>query len=125
MNPASVATQSLPQFNLGWQSWDVTSLVNSWITGQSSNFGLTIGRSDPGTPAVFLVTAPIAFPGMASPGGFPPGGFPNPFVPELILNTSAVAATPEPATLVLAGIAALGLIGFRSQRGRRLMGTPN
>lgn len=124
VNPTSVATQSLAQFNWGWQSWDVTSLVNAWITGQSSNFGLTIGRSDPGTPSVFLVTAPILFPGMASPGAYPPG-YTNPYLPELVLNTSAVATAPEPTSLVLAGIAALGLLGFRSRRARGLLGAAN
>jgi hypothetical protein len=120
VNPTSVATQSLPKFDYGFQSWDVTSLVNSWITGQSTNFGLTIGRSDPGTPSVFLVTAPTLFPGMNIPGVLPPN---DPLLPELVLNTSPVVAAPEPASLIMAGIAALGLIGFRSRRARGLLRT--
>jgi hypothetical protein len=115
VNPVSVATLALTQFNTGWQSWDVTSLVNAWITGSSTNFGLTIGRSDPGTPSVFLMSGPAYLPtppGSASPQGFPA----DQFLPELILNTNAVATAPEPASLIMAGIAALGLIGYRRRR---------
>jgi hypothetical protein len=119
VNPTSVATQSLYQFNMGWQSWDVTSLVNTWIMDPSSNFGLTIGRSDPGTPAIWLVTGQTFLPG-APEGPMALGVFgpPNPLLPELILHSNAVAAAPEPASLIMAGIAALGLIGYRSRRPR-------
>jgi hypothetical protein len=49
----SVATLPL-SVSPGWRSWDVTSLVNGWITGKYDNFGLTIARSDSGTPMIFL-----------------------------------------------------------------------
>jgi hypothetical protein len=120
IDPASVATQPLSHFAMGWQTWDVTSLANAWITGQHANFGLTIGRSDPGTPEVFLVTGPTFFPG--GPEALAPLAFDvNPVLPELILDSNVLAHAPEPASLVMAAMAALALIGYRNRRGRRLM----
>jgi hypothetical protein len=116
IDPASVATLPLSQFSSEWRSWDVTALTNAWITGQHANFGLTIARSDPGIPSVWLITSPVFFPnpgwGVAPAGVGAPSFDANPFAPELILDTSTVAGAPEPASLIIAGMAALGLIGY-------------
>ncbi len=123
VDPKSVATLPLSD-SAGWRSWNVTSLVNGWVTGNYGNFGLTIGRSDAGMPEIFLVTIQMSSPngqaeappqpGTGFPTGpFPPGLFPpgTAFTPELILDVPHDA--PEPTSLVMAGIAALGLLGWR------------
>jgi hypothetical protein len=120
IDPASVATLPLSLFGAGWRSWDVTALANAWITGQHGNFGLTIARSDPGIPSIWLITSPVYLPGSgpepAAQGVGPPPIGVNPILPELILDSSVVAGAPEPASLLMAGIAALGLIGYRRCR---------
>jgi hypothetical protein len=121
IDPASAATLPLSTFTEGWRSWDVTSLANAWITGPSGDFGLTIGRSDPGTPGVWLVTGQTFQGGPEGPVALAVFAPPNPLLPQLILDTNAVAAAPEPASLVMAGIAALGLIGYRRRRPRGLL----
>jgi PEP-CTERM motif len=119
IDPTSVATLPLGVGGVGaWRSWNVTSLVNGWITGKYDNFGLTIGRSDPGTPDVFLVTLPIfyAYPQAEGASAPPPPGTefpPGTFIvtPELVLDTPHNA--PEPTSLLMAGIAVVGLVGWR------------
>ncbi len=80
--------------------WDVTSVVNDWISGRDANFGLTIQRNDTVWPDAVFVTKAVFVP-------FGPVGE----VPTLVLETSVVSAAPEPTSLLLAGIGAMAIAG--------------
>jgi hypothetical protein len=107
IDPTSVSSASAsPHQNGGTPfQWDVTSVVNDWISGRGANFGLTIDGQNGLLPNFDFVTQPILEP-------FGPTGA----VPTLVLETSAVSPTPEPTSLLLAGIGALALVGCRFRR---------
>ena len=81
-------------------SFDVTSLVKSWLNGGLANNGFILTQDNPGTQS-------LTFDSMSAASG----------QPVLTINT---IATPEPGSLALAGLAA-GTIAL-SQVRRRLRG---
>ena len=111
-----------------WRSWDVTSVVNGWSSGKYPNFGLTFSKEGSvdsvvefGSSRYVIVPVvpplyPAGTPAAPAVGQFPPPGY---YGPELILQTSSVVSTPEPAGLLLAGIATVAIIGFNRWKRKR------
>jgi hypothetical protein len=81
-----------------WREWDVTSLVQEWVNGASTNYGLAILRNPDEEPWPFFRSKD--FEGSE---GFP----------ELV-----VALVPEPTSLAVLGMAVACLISHRRARPR-------
>ena len=130
--PTPVASLNLGDgLNSTWRSWDVTSVVNGWLSGKYPNFGLTFSKEGSVYPVVFFGSSlNVVVPEHRGPPPPPEHGMPAPpaaaqvlppgyYGPELILQTSSVVATPEPASLALAGIATVAVIGINSWTRKR------
>jgi hypothetical protein len=112
-----------------WRSWDVTSVVDGWLSGSCPNYGLTFSKEGSVYPVIFFGSGQLVIGPNTPPP--PPSGFsssPSPrsssayFGPELILQTaSSVAAAPEPSTFALTVIAIVGVITYSRQRRARLV----
>ena len=130
--PAPVASLNVGDgLNQTWRSWDVTSVVNGWLSGKDPNFGLTFSKEGSVYPVVFFGSSlNVVVPEHRGPPPPPEHGMPAPpaaaqvlppgyYGPELILQTSSVVSTPEPASLAPAGIAAVVIIGISSWTRKR------
>ncbi len=79
-------------FTSVWRDWDVTALVQGWITGTNDNYGMTISRIDQPNSVVYFASSDYTIG----------------YGPKLTINYEA-NVVPEPSTYLLlgSGIAAL------------------
>ena len=120
VDPTPVATLNISDGkDYVWRSWNVTAVVNGWLSGNFPNYGLTFAKEGTVYPVVFfgsslLIEQPYTPPPPPSPGVGTPGSLPSGYEgPQLILDFSGLNSAPEPSSLALAGIAAIGMIGYR------------
>jgi hypothetical protein len=114
MDPVAASSLTLSEppnlVDLIPRRWDVTGLVNAWITRSDPNFGLTVARSDGTIPDIFLLSELLVF--AEGAGALPPSAsgevpFVDPVSPQLILETPGISTAPEPASILLAATGAL------------------
>jgi|GEM_PF-5504782 len=98
--PTAVATNLIADSDVGlFRSWDVTTIVNAWISGSEQNFGLRLERTDALSPYLYFAASD-------SDAGDAPF-----FAPKLTLTDAPIASpVPEPSTYGLFG--ALALMGL-------------
>jgi hypothetical protein len=106
-----------------WRTLDVTALVNSWLSGNAVNDGVTLAPTNTAAESYLFTSGhPLLWlPPKGDPNAPAPiGNFPDLklFAPQLVLDTGAGASgegpnsTPEPSGLVLAVLAMLALVGY-------------
>ena len=95
----------------GWYSWDLTSLAQEWVDGAAANNGVMIYNSS-GTANTFFQRFASADIGGPGDGPSHPGAA---FTPKLVIDYSPIVV-PEPTSLTLFGLGALGAIGAARRR---------
>lgn len=102
-----VASLTLSDNDVGlFRSWDVTTIVNAWITGSAQNYGLRLERTDAVNPYLYFSAADGLY-------------FDTPtFAPKLTL-TEGISAVPEPSTYGALGALALIVLVVRVRFRRR------
>lgn len=93
----AAATQLITDRGGVYESFDITGLVNAWITGRTTNYGVSFMRTDDPNPYLYFAAS-------------------GPHRPLLTLTPAARVPEPAAWTLLLLGVAAIGA-GLR--RGRR------
>ncbi len=81
-----------------WRDWDVTALVQGWLTGTFDNFGVTLARFDQPNSVVYFASSDNLD-----------------YAPQLIINYEA-NVVPEPSTYLLLGSGIAGLAFWRRRR---------
>jgi PEP-CTERM motif len=100
--PLAVATNLISDSEVGlFRTWDVTAVVNGWITGTAPNYGLRLERTDDLNPFLYFSAADGVW--LDSPI----------FAPSLVLTTAAITAVPEPSAYGLLGAIALAGLAIR------------
>lgn len=96
---APVASNLVTDTDVGlFRSWDVTAIVNDWISGGAQNYGLRLERIDEVNPYFYFSSADGVWIDTQL------------FAPKLTL-TEGVSAVPEPSTYgALGALALIGLI---------------
>lgn len=107
--PLAVATNLIADTSVGlFRSWDVTAIVNDWITGEALNYGLRLERTDQLNAFLYFSAADGVWLDNAL------------FAPRLTLTPASLAAVPEPSTYGAVGaVILIGLavrVRFRRQR---------
>lgn len=129
----TVTGSNMPLFNAGevdritvtttdqWYDWDITSLVQAWVTAPLTNFGVIIFD----TPPVGSDPGYVSFQSADVGGTFTPGPATPPgtaFTPRLVVEYTSLSegAVPEPASLAIWGLGTVVLgAGAWRRRARR------